>query len=294
VSLRHLEIRELSAWGFDPQTDRGALRCEHRQDAARKAQHRLGVRKPHQAESPISVDETRSLAGALIARREAIAASGEFDGLAWELAIVDLRKLIAFQRRIGFADGDYSPIKQQATWQQLLDLALPTIPSHPSYGISTTPDGTTLTLRTLSPNLSIRFARGMDDSLGSVGLLACSGSPYIEVASYHSRWFLRDGYHRSFLLLKEGICRVPAVVIYAETFSQVGAVGNRFFAKEILFCERPPMVTDFLDEEIIVRYLRPQRGRIVQVSIRELQEQEFQKQELQEPARTGFPEQEGL
>jgi len=284
VSLRHLEIRELSAWGFDPQTDRGSLSCEHLQEAACKAQHRLGVRKPHQAESPISVDQTRSLASALTARREAIAATGEFDGLAWELAIVDLRKLIAFQRRVGFADGDQSPIKQPATCQQLLDLALPTIPSHPSCGISTTPDGTTLTLRTLSPNLSIRFNRVVDDSLGSVGLLAYSGSPYIEVASYHGRWFLRDGYHRSFLLLKHGICHVSAVVVYAETFAQVGSVGNQFFAKEILFSERPPMVTDFLDEEIAIRYLRPQRERVLQVSIRE----------LQEPVQASFHQQERL
>jgi len=294
VNPPHLEIRELAAWGLDRQTDRGSLACEHLQDAACKAQRKLGVRKPHQAESPVSVEETRNLSSALTARSEAIAASGEFDGLASEPAIVDLRKLIAFQRRIGFAADGYSPIErfpieQRATWQQLVDLALPMARIQPSNAISTTPDGTTLTVRTLSPNLTIRFAHGMDGSFGSIRLLAHSGSPYIEVASYHGRWFLRDGYHRSFLLLKHGICHVPAVVVYAETFAEVGAIGNQFFAKEILFSERPPMVTDFLDEEIAVRYLRPQRERVVQVFIRELQEQE-----LQEPVQTGCYEQEGL
>lgn len=294
MSSRHLEIWELAGWGLDRQTNRGSLACEHLQDAACKAQRKLGVRKPHQAKSPVSVEETRNLASALAPRSEVVAASGEFDGLAWELAVVDLRKLIAFQRRIGFADDDYFPIKQQPTWPQLLDLALPmiraqTVHTQQPYALLSTRDGKTLTIRTLSPNLSIRFNRGMDASLGSVGLLAYSGSPYIEVASYQGRWFLRDGYHRSFLLLKHGICHVPAVVVYAETFAQVGAIGNQFFAKEILFSERPPMVTDFLDEEIAVRYLRPQRERVVQVSIRELHEHE-----MQEPVHTRCHEQEGL
>jgi hypothetical protein len=265
VNARVLEIHELAAWGFDRETDRPSLSREVIQAAARKAQ-----RKPHQAESPISVVHPRNLARRLACRSQSVAASGEFDGLVWEPAIVDLRGLIAFQRRIGFSGSESLAIGQPATWEQLLDLALPLTRDQASNRVSIAEDGKALTLRTLSPNLTIRFARVSEGGLASVGLVANLGSPYIEVASYQGRWFLRDGYHRAFLLLKHGIFHVPAVVVHAESFAQVGAIGKQFFAKELLFSRRPPMVTDFLDDEIAVCYLRPRRERVIRVSIQEL------------------------
>lgn len=236
MSLQHLEIRELTAWGFDHPVDRGSLSPEQLQSAACHAQRTQEQREPYRAVSPISAELSDSIANLLATRKKAVADSGEFDGLAWKLAIVDLRKLIAFQRRVGFAGKDHPQLEHGATWQQLLDLALP--------------------------------------------IHAPSRSPYIEVASYGDRWFLRDGYHRSFRLLKQGISLVPAVVVYAETLAEMGAVGSQFFAEEVLFSRRPPMVTDFLFHEMVIRYLRPHRDKVVQGS--------------REPVQVGCYEREGL
>ena len=109
---------------------------------------------------------------------------------------------------------------------------------------------------------------------------ARSKSPYIEVASYRERWFLRDGYHRSFRLLRRGINLVPAVVLDAKTLAEMGAAGSQFFAQGILFSRRPPMVTDFLDDRMVLRYLRPYRERAAQV--------------LFEPVEAGCHDQEGI
>lgn len=220
MSPRHLEIRELAAWGFDEPVDRGSLTPEQIQNAACHARRTLTRREPHQAESPISVQQSRHLANLLATRKNVVAESGQFDGLAWELAVVDLRHLIAFQRRVGFADEDRFCIKYGTTFHQLLNLALP--------------------------------------------IHAPSRSPYMEVASYGGRWFLRDGYHRSFRLLKQGLSLVPAVEVHAETLAQMGAVGSQFFSEEVLFSKRPPMVTDFLDDAITLRYLRPHREKVAQ------------------------------
>jgi hypothetical protein len=208
--------------------DRGSLGEEQLRIAAGHAHRRLAVRMPYSVDSPISVEETREHASALAARKDSVALSGEFDGLAWELSIVDLRKLIAFQRRIGFAHRDSRPIHRGAGSQQLLDLALPL---HP-----------------------------------------LSRSPYMEVAFYRGRWFLRDGYHRSFRLLKQSVCQVPCVVVYAESLAQMGAVGSRFFSQEVLFSEQPPMVTDFQDEEITVRYCRALPEQVMPFTVQQLQE----------------------
>ena len=212
MSAQQLEIRELAAWGFDHPVDRGLFAEEQLRNAACDARRRLAERKRHVAHSTISTEETCKHAALLAARKDTVAASGEFDGLVWELAIVDLRKLIAFQRRTGFPRHDSVSIQPGEGTRELFDLALP--------------------IHSLSKN------------------------PYIEVASYRNRWFLRDGYHRSYRLLKQDVHLVPCVVVYAESLSQMGAVGSRFFSQKVLFSQQPPMVTDFMDQELTLCYYR--------------------------------------
>jgi len=226
LSPQHLEIRELAAWGFDHPVDRGLLGEEQSRNVACHGYRSLARRLPYQARSPISIEETGKLADLLATRKNTVASSGEFDGLAWELAIVDLRKLIAFQRRIGLPRHDNSSIDLGVGSRQLLDL---TLPLHP-----------------------------------------LSRNSYMEIASYHGRWFLRDGYHRSFRLLNQSVYLAPCVVVHAESLAQMGAVGNRFFSVEILFSEHPPMVTDFLDEEITVRYCRASPKQVMPISVQQL------------------------
>jgi hypothetical protein len=227
MSSQHLEVRELAAWGFDHPVDRGLLGEEQLRNAVRHAHCRLAARKSYAADSPISVEEPRELATLLASRHDAVALSGEFDGLVWDLSMVDLRRLIAFQRRIGFPHHDSRPTHRGDSPRQLLDLALP--------------------------------------------LHAPSKSPYMEVAYYRGRWFLRDGYHRSFRLLNQSVYLVPCIVVYAESLAEMGAVGTRFFSLDALFSEHPPMVTDFLDEEITVRYCRALPEQVMPFTIQPLQ-----------------------
>ncbi len=228
MSAQYLEIRELAAWDFDHPIDRGLFGEEQLRSAASHAHRQVATRPHYLAESAIAVDETEELAGTLAARKDSVELSGEFDGLRWKLSVVDLRKLIAFQRRIGFTHPDSSTFDREIAWPQLLDI---TIPLH-----------------------------------------AVARSPFMEVASYRGRWFLRDGYHRSFRLLKQRVFLVPCVVIHAESIAQLGAVGSRFFSQGVLFSQHPPMVTDFLANEVTVRYCRalPRQG--MAFSMQQLQE----------------------
>ena len=228
MSPQDLEIRELPAWGFDHPVDRGLFTDSQLSDEACAAHRKLAVRNPCVDHSAISTENANELAGLLATREDAVASSGEFDGLVWELAIVDLRKLIAFQRRIGFRRHDSIPICPREDSRQLLDLALP--------------------------------------------LHAHSRSPYMEVARYRGRWFLRDGYHRSYRLLKQSVHLVPCVVVYAESVAQMGAVGSRFFSQQVLFSERPPMVSDFMDQELTLRYCRALPQQVTPITEQLLQE----------------------
>lgn len=273
MNQRQLQIRELAAWGFDQKVDRGSLSAADLRRISLQAQRNLEHRELYVPESPIVEEQTRRASALLTTRREQVAASGEFDGLAWELAIVDLSKLIAFQRRIGFGSGeriDGGPLSSQ---EQILEFALPTAGTPLPVDISINSDAARLTVRTLSPNLipqwNTDFEQRSTRDLGCVRLCAYSGSPYMEVASYRERWYLRDGYHRAFRLLSQGIRYTPAVVVDAQSIAQLGAVKSWFFPEDVLFSQRPPMVTDFLEDGLIARYLRPQHERVFHVSIEE-------------------------
>jgi|SRR5579883_935637 len=210
-----LWIYELAAWGFDSEADRTLLDAGTVRSAVRMAEAFLRERAPYRPASPFPRQEDSRLQKLLSNRAEGVARSGEFDGLDWKLATVDLKRLLAFQRRLGFDEKQPTAVPDPEDVEALLDLTI--------------------------PRLSLRLR---------------SYSPYLEVALYRGRWFLRDGYHRSYGLLRRGINCVPAVVLHARTIGELGAVGHKFFSEDILFSARPPIVSDFGNEALTVRYLR--------------------------------------
>lgn len=216
-----LWIYELAAWGFDSEADRTLLDADVIRSAARMAETILRERAPYHPASPFPRQEGSRLQKLLSDRAESVARSGEFDGLDWKLDTVDLERLLAFQRRLGFDEKHSATVPDLEDSEALLDLTIPRVSLRPGYA-----------------------------------------SPYLEVGLYRDRWFLRDGYHRSYSLLRGGIHCVPAVVLHARTIGDLGAVGHKFFSEEILFCARPPMVSDFGNEALTVRYLRHELSRL--------------------------------
>ncbi len=83
------------------------------------------------------------------------------------------------------------------------------------------------------------------------------------------RWFLRDGYHRAYRLLQDGVYCVPAVVISARTLDELGATEPWFFNEEQLFSCRPPRVLDFLDESMVLRYERAALRKVIRIRVEE-------------------------
>lgn len=210
-----LWIHELAAWGFDSEADRTLLEAEVIQSAVRMANTFLRERVPCRLACPFPCHEDSRLQKLLSDRLESVARSGEFDGLDWKLATVDLERLLAFQRRLGFDEKRRTAVPDPEDIEALLDLTIPRVSLRPG-----------------------------------------DSSPYLEVALYRGRWFLRDGYHRSYGLLRRGIICVPAVVLHARTIEELGAIGHKCFSEDILFSARPPMVCDFGNEALTVRYLR--------------------------------------
>jgi len=112
------------------------------------------------------------------------------------------------------------------------------------------PDAKGITLSSLNPNLrvighvvqktEVNQGAGGVMSATALGFLVKLGASFVQAVEYNGRWFVRDGYHRCYGLLANGITRIPCMLIHAVNFAQTGAEQPGFFSYEILFGDRPP------------------------------------------------------
>jgi hypothetical protein len=195
----------------------------------------------------------------------------EHEGLDWTLGVVDLRRLLAFQRRLVFSlTRQHSLIPQQDDWSELISLAVGSRrgTEHRFVRNCDATGGLDISLHSSNPDLQLRLnpKEGRDDR---PPLSLFGGSPFFEVAELHGRWFLRDGYHRAYRLLQAGVYCIPAVVIYTRTVEELGATEPWFFNEGQLFSDRPPRVVDFLDESLVLRYERTALRKVIRIRIEE-------------------------
>ena len=243
-----VHVRELAAWGLDL--------YEYRPDAfelrnVASPGRSPTSRSPLQQSNVLLGKDSLVLRDAFLAQAERPDLLDEMKGLTWSLGVVDLRALVAFQRRLFFSSMYLPPIPATKDWPSLLALTFaPAQP--PKYDISHDHASQVLLLRSNNPNLHVRIAGDVNSPLR-----IHTGSPFFEVACFRDRWFIRDGYHRAFAFLRAGIFEIPAVIVQAKTIEELGATKPWFFSEEVLFSADPPRVLDFLDNNLILEYDRP-------------------------------------
>jgi hypothetical protein len=262
MSHRQVRVRELAGWGFDDYEFRPEGFEQERLAIARNLAAKQTLSKQPDA---LLASESARLADAfrnLSSRSDLVA---EMAGLEWSLGVVDLRTLIAFQRRLFFNPAvPKFEIPPPEDWPGLLSLSFgPPKPVHCDL-VEDTPTRS-LVLQSTNPNLHVRLTA---DATWPIKLH--SGSPFFEVARFRERWFLRDGYHRAYALLKAGLSEVPAVIVNAKTIEELGATELWFFPENILFSASPPYVRDFLDDNLIVEYDRPALVKTIRISMEEI------------------------
>jgi hypothetical protein len=255
-------VRELVGWGIDKSPYRPRLASISQ--AARRAAAIVGQRPNYTQSDPILRPQPIDAATASLEVIQRPDLHVEMLDLKWTIGIVDLRCLIAFQRRLIFDDIRPQPTIPLANdWPSLMALTFGP-PVAPAYNVSLA-NKNRLIFSSSNPNLQIRFSA----SSAEPALQLHAGSPFLEVAEYQNRWFLRDGYHRAYNLLRSDVNHVPAVVIYASSLTELGPTHPWFFSNDVLFGPRPPRVTDFIEADLIVEYSRPRLYKTFQVTIDE-------------------------
>jgi hypothetical protein len=103
----------------------------------------------------------------------------------------------------------------------------------------------------------------------AVGLIVGRSSSFLRVVQAGDRFVLTDGYDRAITLLERGIHEVPALV------KTHGAVRDLPFDQAhlesaVVFGRRPPLLPDFLDDDVSAEVLFPATRRLLMVRVVEM------------------------
>ena len=274
MTVSKVNVRELIAWDLDdyPYRDAAAgVDSVKLDERTKRASAQLAERDRYTGTTALLEQETKDIEDLLKVAAEREDLQGEYENLDWTLAVIDIRRLLAFQRRLVFGCTLQAPIvPDRDDWPQLISLAIGSQRSteHVVIHDRREDDQLDICLHSSNPDLRLR----LHSKTGQGELLPLSlygGSPFFEVAEFRGRWFLRDGYHRAYHLLKAGVYRMPAVVIYTRSIEELGATAPWFFDEEQLFSDRPPQVTDFLDDNMILHYERTALRKVIRIHIEE-------------------------
>lgn len=102
-----------------------------------------------------------------------------------------------------------------------------------------------------NPNLRViaNFSGPIQPGVNGWGFAVGVGTSYLQVAKYGGRLLLRDGYHRALGLLSRGIFLAPALYKEFSTTTELNLPAG-LFSHEVYMSERPPLLGDYLDDQV--------------------------------------------
>src|SRR6266542_3354945 len=106
-------------------------------------------------------------------------------------------------------------------------------------------------LSSLSRNLNVvgMHAGQVPGQPFALSFLVALGGNWVQVIEFEGRYFLKNGYHRVWLLHNRGDQSVPAIVTKATAVEEIG-IGPGFFPPALILSERPPLFRHFFDARL--------------------------------------------
>jgi hypothetical protein len=168
----------------------------------------------------------------------------------WTPALVDLRRLCAFQPRVFTTHWD-----EQVRAADARDLASLAAISLPAPRTLTTPacfdsERNAWILASPDPNLRVvgNFSHCTDQGVG-FGFTVSLGSGLLSAMQHGGRYYLANGYHRGLAFLRRGITHVPAMTRTLDD-NEPFILPSAMLPPSAYLGSRPPSLSDFLDDEV--------------------------------------------
>jgi hypothetical protein len=196
------------------------------------------------------VDETHPSLPAVTQRLHQQPDTGPFWTEGWAVAVVDLERVCSLQQAVTSQQAE-DRVKNIDP-NDLVSIGDVTLPAPSQAPVRTQLDEYrhTWIVSSANPNLAIRGHYGGEVQPGIIGfgVLVGVNPSFLQVARHHGRFVLRDGYHRAYGLLARGITHAPAFV-RDFGIAELGTAAG-LFGTDVYLSDRPPLLPDFLDNDV--------------------------------------------
>lgn len=167
--------------------------------------------------------------------------------------LVEIAPLLAFQFHVHTerTRSKTAAIDGNAPMKKLLDLCLPRYnPPLPASVLKPTIADNALIFEcddiNFQPLPNLLGGENKPDESVSVTVQMARSSPFVQVAHFRGRYYLKNGYHRAYQLGKMGFTHIPCIVGEAATWEQVVGKGSVAFSQDLLTSNNPPTVGHFV------------------------------------------------
>jgi hypothetical protein len=195
------------------------------------------------------IDETDPALATIVERLRQQPDTGAFWEEGWTVGVADLTRICSLQQSVASQQAENRV--SEVDPQDLVSIAGVTLPPPSTAEVPAQFDEERKAWIITAPNPNLRITsavNGPSENGPVFGFSVAILPSFLQVARHHGRYVLRDGYHRAYGLLARGITSAPALV---RDFG-VGALGTGpgLFATDIYLGDRPPLLRDFLDDEV--------------------------------------------
>jgi hypothetical protein len=200
-----------------------------------------------------------------VAKFQSLDSFKPFANEGWSIKIADLAKVCALQPVVFWDHAEARAVS--ASPEDMLSIAEVTlpIPGKTEIPVQFDQSRNTWMITSRNPNLKIvGHYSGPFKGVTGCGFLVTIIPSFVQVVLHRGRYLLRDGYHRSLGLLARDITKVP--VLYRE-FSQYQnlGLGPGMLPGESYLGEQPPLLEDYLDNEVATEVFLPASQKMVVV-----------------------------
>jgi hypothetical protein len=196
----------------------------------------------------------------------------------WEMVVVDLRQVSALQPVVHL---DHAVPRTEGTdGADLVTIAALTVPTVHDAPLRASFDEARNTWVIASSNRNLRLIGRFTAPVAGAPLYPGASNPpgfgfvvtvvpsYLQVAEFRGRHVLRDGYHRALGLLTRGVNLAPALVRQISAVEDLTVPGA--LPQEAYLGSKPPMLPDYLDDDVATEVWLPESQKMVLIQGMEL------------------------